>query len=254
MGPSLYLASSITENYHDVRHTGGLWYCDCKYFTSGHATCKHIYAVRIMVMAQNYMNISNTTCVDTPQIQCAHCGSTDFHTTTTYKTRMGKTSVYRCDECRQRFTYRPGFKKRWYSDDLITDVLIDAGSGHLPARIVERLKKNNASVSERTIQRWIDDYGSLVKWFASMLRYNVGKKWSPDEKHIKTHPNGSKKKHWVSAVQDDATGLIMAYEVTDNKSGYDASGLLREAIERTETIPDVVIADKLAVYKTRFEN
>ena len=256
-GPSLYLASSESVGYRDVRHVGGLWYCDCPYFTSGHTTCRHICAVRMMIlMRDGVRKIEHTTDVDVAKTHCPHCKSTDYHESTTYATRIGHSIVYRCHnpECRRRFTFRPGFKKRRYGDDTITDALVDAGSGHPPARIAERLKKNGVAVSERTIRRWIDDYADLVERFASTLQYSVGRQWSLDEKHVKTHPGGSKKKHWLSAVQDDATGLLMNLEMTDNKSAYDASRLIRGAIRRTGTVPDVVRADKLAGYKKGFEN
>ena len=257
VGSSLYLVSSESKGCRDVRYVEGLWHCDCPYFTSGHTTCKHICAVRMMIlMRDGVRKIEHTTDVGEVEIQCPHCKSTNYHESTTYKTRIGLSIVYRCHnlKCWKRFTFRPGFKKRWYSNDTITDALVDAGSGHPPARIAERLKKNDVAVSERTIRRWIDDYADLVAWFASTLQYSVGKQWSLDEKYVKTHPGGSKKKHWLSAVQDDDTGLLINSEMTDNKPAYDASKMIRGAIDRTETVPNVVRADGLTGYKKGFEN
>ena len=256
-GPSLYLVSSESGGYRDVRHVGGLWYCDCPYFTSGHTTCRHICAVRIMIlMRDGVRKIGHTTDVDVVKVHCPHCKSTDHHESTTYATRIGYSIVYRCHnpECGGRFTFRPGFKKRWYGNDTITDALVDAGSGHPPARIAERLKKNGVAVSERTIRRWIDDYADLVEGFTSTLQYSVGRQWSLDEKHVRTHPGGSKRKRWLCVIQDDATGLLTNSEMTDNKSAYDASRLIRDAIHRTGIVPDVVRADGLAGYKKGFEN
>ena len=106
--------------------------------------------------------------------------------------------VYTCDEpgCKRRFTWRPGFKKRWYSDDAITDALVDAGAGHPPSRIAERMAKGGDGPDERTIRRWIDKYAKIIEEFASTLPYRAGERWSQDEKRLKTHPNGSKKKQW----------------------------------------------------------
>lgn len=258
VGPSMYLVPSMsTDANHVVRHINGLWSCDCPYFTSGHTRCKHICAVRIRTTIQTgVVRYREDEYVEPPQIRCPDCKMTDFHASTTYTTKIGVTTVYRCDtpNCQKRFTFRPGFKKRWYSDDTITDALIDAGSGHPPARIVERLDKNGIGVCKRTIRRWIDDYVDMVERFASMLNYNVGSTTSVDEVHIKTHPNGSRKKHYLTAALDNATRLIMSYEVTDNKSGYDATELLEAAIKMTGRVPDVVIADGLNGYKKGFRN
>lgn len=257
-GPSLYLVPSMSsDSYHDVRHLAGIWSCDCPYYVSGHTVCKHICAARAtLLVREEAASAMGKTCVEDPQIRCSGCGLADFHESTTYMTRRGEATVYMCDHppCRKRFTWRPGFEKKWFSDEVITDALIDAGAGHPPARIVERMSKNGVSVDERTIRRWIDEYAELVERFASTLHYAVGGRWSIDEKHLKTHPDGSRKKRWLAAPMDEATGLIMGYEVTDSKSGYDATGLLERAIALTGRVPDVMVADKLSGYKKGFMN
>ena len=93
----------------------------------------------------------------------------------------------------------------------------------------------------------------------STLRYAVGDRWSLDEKMVKTHPAVSKKqavskKHWLTAALDNQTGLIMSYEVSDTKSGYDATGLLEMAISLTGLVPNVVLADRLNGYKKGFKS
>ena len=83
-----------------------------------------------------------------------------------------------------------------------------------------------------------------MEGFASTLSYQTGNRWSLDEKYIKTHPDDSKK-HWLVAALDNITGLILGYEVSDTKFGYDATNLLTRIIDKTERVPDVVMADKL---------
>ena len=75
-----------------------------------------------------------------------------------------------------------------------------------------------------------------------------------DEVHVKTHPGGSRKKHYLAATLDNATRLIMSYEMTGSKSGYDATKLLETAVKRTGRVPDVLIADGLNGYKKGFRN
>ena len=76
--------------------------------------------------------VRKRTYVEAPEIRCPECGKCEFHASTGYATRFGRTTVYKCDnpECGKRFTFRPEFKKRWFSDNIITDVLVDVGSGH----------------------------------------------------------------------------------------------------------------------------
>ena len=89
MGPSLYLVLPESKGYRDVRHVGGAWYCDCPYFTSGHTKCKHICAVRMMMLMRNKIKTKPATDVGEVSVQCPHCKSTDYCESTIYKTRIG---------------------------------------------------------------------------------------------------------------------------------------------------------------------
>ena len=56
------------------------------------------------------------------------------------------------------------------------------------------------------------------------------------------------------AALDEVTGLILGYEVSDTKSGYDATNLLNEIIARVGRVPEVTVADKLNGYRKGFKN
>ena len=261
---SLYRVSSMSSDAHyEVSYTAGLWGCGCKYYTSGHTQCKHICAVRAMIVARETVAEAIKTEVNIPKIQCRKCESTNLSVTTTYKSKSGTRPVYRCAERKHRFVYRPGFMYRQYSDDTITDVLIDAAAGHPPGRIIERLAKNGIKISERTIQRWTVEYSELMERITKTLHYNLGDKWSLDEVFIKNYPTNSgikkstKKKsddYYVFAALDNLTGLILSSEVEKNKFGYDGTSLLLKAMMLAQGTPRVVIADKLNGFKTGFAN
>ena len=116
MGPSMYLVPSMSiDADYAVRHINGLWSCDCPYFTSGHTRCRHICAVRIKAtMQEGVVLCGEGEHVEPPQIKCSDCKTTNVRESTTYKTKIGVTIVYRCNnrQCQKRFTFRPGFKKR----------------------------------------------------------------------------------------------------------------------------------------------
>ena len=158
----------------------------------------------MIILREEVAHAIEGTRVEAARVRCPRCKMTDFHASTTYQTRRGDATVYLCDNvsCRHRFTWRPGFKKRWFSDDTITDALVDAAAGHPPARICERMGKNGIVASERTLRRWVDAYAELIEKFASTLEYAVGGRWSIDEKHLRTHPDGTGKRHWLVAVME----------------------------------------------------
>ena len=208
VGISLYLVPSMSteSSYYDVRYLGGVWSCNCAYYRTGHVQCKHICAVRAtLLMREEASRIVKTTHVETPKIRCPRRKQASFHESP-YDT-PGKATVYLCDNpcCKHRFTWRPGFKKKWFSDDMITDVLVDAATGHPPYRIRERLGEKGITISERTVQRRIDEYSILMEGFASTFSYQTGNRWSLDEKHLKAHPDYSKKMHWLAAAPDNIT-------------------------------------------------
>ena len=257
-GRSLYpVPSASSESHHDVRYSGGLWSCDCAYHASGHARCKHICAVRTMLLIweEASREVKNAR-VEVPEIRCAKCKGTDFRESTTYEARRGTVTACRCDGPRRgcRFVWRPGFNGKRFSDEIITDALVDAAAGHPSPRIAERMKKNGVAVRARTIRRWIREYSDLMARFAATLPYRTGKRWSIDEKHLKTHPDRARKMYWLFAVLDNITGLILGYDVADDKLHYDATALLSRILEWLGRVPDVVIADKLNGYKKGFEN
>ena len=179
------------------------------------------------------------------------CGLRDLRVCETYETRTGVTIRYRYRKCRRRFTFNPGFKGRQFPPSIITGALIGAAAGHLPGRIVERIAKNGIVVSERAIQCWIDEYGSLMDNFSAILQANVGIVRSMDEVYQKT--SASDKKHWMVTVIDNKTKMVPASEMTDTKFGYDSKGLIDAAICRAGRVPEVLIVDSLTSYRTRFE-
>jgi transposase-like protein len=72
----------------------------------------------------------------------------------------------------------------------------------------------------------------------------VGDTWRADEIYIKV--KGDLK--YLFAMMDDETRFLIAKEVSDRKEGHDASGLLKQAKQVTQTKPKVFITDGLMSY------
>ena len=91
--------SASSESHRDVRHSGGLWSCDCAYYTSGHARCKHVYAVRAMLLMRGEASreIKNAR-VEVPEIRRAKRRVANFRESTTHGARRGTVAVYRRDD------------------------------------------------------------------------------------------------------------------------------------------------------------
>ena len=254
---SLYLvqSQSDTDTYYDVRYELSVWRCNCAYYTSGHTRCKHIYAVFALLFENNDNKLGTChTHIEEPQIRCPECDSDKFRECERYDTKAGETIRFRCCNvhCKKRFTFNPGFKRRHYSDNIITDALIDAAAGKPPSRIVEKMEKNKIYVSERTIRRWIDDYSELIEAYTEIIKFQTSGRWSVDEVYVAG--GGKKKKTWLVKIMDNVTRRIITWEISYNKPGYDATGLLFDAMQKALRTPEVLIADGLAGFKKGFRN
>ena len=201
---NLYRIDSMSSDVHyEVSYVEGLWRCECKYYTSGHTQCKHIYAARAMAVTREITTQNIKTMIDVPEIRCPKCKLSECYVTTEYKTKSGMRPVYRCTHCKHRFVYRPGFMYKQFPDEVITDILIDAASGHPPGRIVERLAKSGTKIGESTIQRWIDEYSALIEPFTKTLQYQLGDILSLDEVFIKNYPTKSNIKKSTKTKKED---------------------------------------------------
>ena len=148
---------------------------------------------------------------------------------------------YRCRGCNRRFTHNPGFVGRHFPPHVITDALQDCASGLSPARIVVGMAKNGISVSESTICQWISDYDGIIERFHREAGMPVGYMWHVDEIHFKSR-GGSM---WMFGVMDAETRQVIAHDFSDDKFGYDATGLFGDAVGAAGGRPDVLIIDGL---------
>ena len=148
-GPSLFLVPSMSsDDYHEIRHLERALVMRLLALLLGtHHLQTHLRRALHNNDMQYAANLAiRRTCVGIPQMPCLDCGLADFHESTTYKAIRGDVPVYRCDTIRggKRVVWRPGFIKKRHSDVIITDALVDAASGHPPARICDRMAKKMA--------------------------------------------------------------------------------------------------------------
>ena len=140
------------------------WMCQCESYRLGHKVCRHMMAAFILASLESRVSKRKTRLnSELPERWCRHCG----HTTVTWsesrplkrisapKTESKGTSVnrYTCDACRRRFTDRPGFEGRHYSEDIILFTLRLIARNMLPGDAVDTIhEEKKVKMSSLTIQ------------------------------------------------------------------------------------------------------
>ena len=246
--------------YYGVTLEENGWKCTCRYHTHGGRKCKHIRAVSGLVMREQGLiedgikgmlitalrpqrpGLADWLIEDgikgmlikEPEPTCRFCLGTACDPCGTRRNKSGKVHRYRCNGCGRRLVHNPGSEGRHFSPSVITDALQDCATGLSPAKVVERMAKNEISIGESTIRRWIRDYGGLIERFRRKTKIPVGYTWHVDEIYFKS----GGKPMWLFGVMDAKTRQIIAYECSEKKFGYDATGLFRDAVEIAGHYPD----------------
>lgn len=156
-----------------------------------------------------------------------------------------------CNACGRRFVDRPGFEGRHYTEDIILFAIRLVARNMLPKYVARTIKdEKNVTVSERTIQRWVDEYPRMVAAFAKNLEIKECNAVSVDEKHYKSKG----KARWLARAMCMATRFIVASDHWLDKLNQDAAPLLEKVVERLGGPPLLLLSDKLCGYKDGYNN
>ena len=194
--------------------------------------------------------------IEEPDVACMGCGSTNTRYFETRDTLRGESKRYKCRECGKRFTHAPGMLGRHYPTGVVTDAMEDVVTGKSLNAASRGLKKRAAAgggdgraPDPSTIWRWtkyaVDKIGSVTK----KLPVRTGSKWHVDEIFFKSAGKG----RWSFGVMDSESRFMIARDTTDNKMGYNATDLLKDAIDTAGKRPAVLVSDCLDGFKKGFK-
>ena len=158
---------------------------------------------------------------------------------------------YSCNACGRRFTDRPGFEGRHYSEDVILFAIRLISRNMLPKDAADTIREVKAvKVSPRAIQRWVDHYPRLVKAFSKNLEIKGCNAVSVDEKHYRSKGRA----RWMARAMCMATRFILASDHWPDKLNHDATRFLEKVVERLGGLPLLLLSDKLRGYREGYKN
>ena len=247
-------SQSRTDRYYDVSFLDA-WRCTCPYHSAGRGDCKHIIAVQGLVMKVPKLKPAGYA-MEEQDVACAGCGSADTRHFETHDTLRGKSKRYKCRGCGKRFTLAPGILSRHYPMGVVTGALEDVATGKSLNAASRGLKKRAAAgggddraPDPSAIWGWMKYAVDTVGGVTKKLPVRTGSKWGVDEIFFKSAGRG----RWSFGVMDTESRFMIARDTADNKMGYNAADLLKDAVDTAGKRPAVLVSDCLDGFKKGFK-
>ena len=267
-----YLCEVKSRTHPDARHKvqNALrkgWTCECPMYEKGRKICAHIVASFVYLSAgpaekSEWEQGAAPACLEPPPDRwCAHCGSTDcVEKESRQLRRMPKSddrgrdnssTICLCNTCGRTFADRPGFSGRHYSAGIILRVLTYIARGMTPADASRTVNDEfDTKVSEKSCQRWVDDYQNLISAYADGLTIADATAVSVDEKCYTTDG----KKRWMYKAICIRSRFVIAVQHSGDKLGYDATDFFEQIVRRLGKAPLLWINDRLNGFMTGYKN
>ncbi|MYD58979.1 MAG: DDE-type integrase/transposase/recombinase, partial [Cenarchaeum sp. SB0678_bin_8] len=233
------------------------WRCTCPHHVKRHVDCKHITAVQKTVIDIRELESIQFE-ITKPEPTCSNneCRSTDCRYYDERKRKDGGVSVrYRCNKCKKRFTYRPGFLGRHYPDSVITDSINDAMGGKSCATAArDATRRINPSTeqgapNQSTVWRWLKCARDATSKILQRIPVPTSGKWSTDEHYYSSKGKGM----YEYGVMDMESRLMLSCDTSHKKLDYDATNLFKDAVSVAANVPAMLTSDKLRGFKKGFD-
>jgi len=238
-------SQSNPENYYTVSKTENGLICECKDHLCRKADCKHIKVV-LEIIKKNKCYRNNTfRIMERSKLQlCKYCDSGKIIKKGMRKTKLGSIQIFKCKDCKKRFTTNFGFEKKQSNENTITGALQMYYSGMSVRKIADHYEMLGIDVSFMTIYRWITDYSKMTSVYLNGIIPRVGDWFRADEVWIKV--NG--KQCYLFASMDDDSRFWLASDMADNKFHHNTDNLLFMTKLQAGKNPRNFITDGLQAY------
>ena len=233
------------DNYYIVSKTDNGLRCECKDHNCRKADCKHIKII-LEIIKKNQCYRNNTfRIMERSQLKlCKYCDSGKIIKKGMRKTKSGNIQIFKCKDCKKRFTANFGFEKKQSNENTITGALQMYYSGMSVRKIADHYEMLGIDVSFKTIYNWISNYSKMTSIYLNGIVPRVGDWFRADEVWIKV--NGEQ--CYLFASMDDDTRYWLASDMADNKFHHNTDNLLSMTKLQAGKNPRNFITDGLQAY------
>lgn len=225
------------DSWYDVISTENGLVCDCPDHQWRKIKCKHIFAVEFSRVFRKQVESVVIAQVDVNC--CKFCNSKDIIKKGMRKNQTYNLQVYRCHNCKRKFTINLGFERMKASPQVITSAMQLYFTGESLRNVQKFLELQGVKITHKTVWNWIRKYVNLMESYLDQIVPKVGDKWRADELYLKVKGNTK----YLYALMDDDTRYWIAQQISDKKYEADISQMFRNGKETAGKKPSVLITD-----------
>ena len=237
-------SQNTPQIHYIVSKTDNGLVCDCPDHTKRKSDCKHIKTA-LELIRKNEGQKQTFRIMERSLIKvCKFCDSGNIIKKGLKKNKNSTMQMFKCKDCKRRFTANFGFEHRQFDHSTITGAMQMYYSGMSVRDISNHYEMIGIEVNHSTIYRWIDKYSKITVKYLNGIVPRVGDWFRADEVWIKI--NG--KQNYLFASMDDDTRYWPASDIADNKFQHNADNLLQMTKQQAGKTPKHFITDKLPAY------
>ncbi len=224
---------------HEVSSTGKGLVCSCGF----NGDCEYIKAtLEFLKKAEFGLGFR---IMERSKLQlCKFCNSGNIVKAGLKKNKTKTMQMFKCNDCKKRFTANFGFENTRYDDSIITSALQMYFSKMSVRRISELFEMQGIKVSYQAIYNWIEKYSKMASVYLNGIVPHAGNWFRADEVWIKI----AGKQNYLFASMDDDSRFWLASDVADNKFQHNADSLLQLTKLQAGKTPRNFITDGLPAY------
>ena len=228
------------DKYYIVSKTENGLRCECKDHNCRKADCKHIKIVLEIIMKNKCYKNNTFRMMDQSLLnKCKFCSSGRLIKKGIRKTKKGNVQIFKCKDCKKRFTTNFGFEKMRYDSTLITRALQMYFSGMSVRDIADCFEQEEIEISYRAVYGWIEKYSKMTHDYLKGIVPRVSETWRTDEIFMKI--KGDMKLQY--SILDHETRFMITQYVANTKGTENVNPMFREAMMIADKIPTTLISD-----------
>lgn len=234
------------EKFYIVQRTGNGLVCECKDHEVRKADCKHIKIVLEIIMKNKCYQNNTFRIMERAKLKlCKYCDSGKIIKDGSRKTMKGTLQVFKCLDCKRKFSENIGFERMRYNENIITSALQMYYSGMSVRDIETHFEMLGIDVDHSSIYDWICKYSTLTSEYLNQIVPRVGNWVRADEVWVKV----AGKQKYLFASMDDDTRYWLASDLADTKFQHNADKLLELTKKAIGKTPKQFITDGLPAYQ-----
>lgn len=162
------------KEYVVSRTVNGL-VCECKDHEVRKADCKHIKLVLNAIMKNRCYQNNTFRIMERVKLKlCKYCDSGKIIKKGVRKNENGTIQIFKCLDCKKKFSENIGFEKMRYNENVVTGALQMYYSGMSVRDIENHYEMLGIDIDHSNIYRWICKYSRMASKYLNEIVPRVG--------------------------------------------------------------------------------